>query len=332
MAPGTLRVVAAAMAMAALTHAQQPPAPAIFSGRSLLHAHNAYPEEGRWADRFDRAIATGLMPIVIEQDLAFDRVRGPVVSHDTTLNGAEPTLAAHFFERIAPIMERALAAGPRDRWPLLVLHLDFKTNEREHHRAVWNLLVAHRRWLTSARVAPDAEVSPLIAGPLMVLTENGTNQEKDFSEWATADGAHLLFGSIPGPAVDQSDDPAERARILYGAAPNQLIPTAASSYRRWVNFPWMVIEEGGQRAARDWNTADEQRLKAVVDYAHSHGLLIRFYTLNGHSNTASRGWTGSYNFGSLNAVKERWQAAIRARVDLIATDQYEDLAALLHHP
>ena len=326
-----IRVAAAVLVVVAMAYAQSPVStPSIFHGQSLLHAHNAYPEEREWKDRLDRAIATGVMPIVIEQDIAFAGARGTVVSHDDTLDGSEPTLEDHFFARVAPIIQRALAAGPNDRWPLIVLHLDFKTNERAHHRAVWDLLTKYRKWLTTAPAASDtAPVSALAPGPLMVLTENGTDQQADFTEWATASGTHLLFGSIPGPAVRQSDDAQERARILIGAAPNQLIPTAATSYRRWVNFPWMVIEAGGPTQARDWSTADEQRLQSVVNYAHSQGLLIRFYTLNGHSKSENRGWTESYNFGSLDAVRVRWRAAIRSHVDLIATDQYEELAAIL---
>ncbi len=65
-------------------------------------------------------------------------------------------------------------------------------------------------------------------------------------------------------------------------------------------------------------------------YAHQQGLLIRFYTLNGHTAADNRGWTASYNFGSLDAVRARWRAAIAAHANLIATDQYEELAALLN--
>ena len=86
-----VRTAAAWLVVAALTQATAHP-PDIFKGRSLLHAHNAYPEEQQWKDRFDRAMATGLMPIVIEQDIAFDAARGPVVSHDAELDGTEPTL------------------------------------------------------------------------------------------------------------------------------------------------------------------------------------------------------------------------------------------------
>jgi hypothetical protein len=91
----------------------------------------------------------------------------------------------------------------------------------------------------------------------------------------------------------------------------------------------MVIEAGGPPSARDWNNADQQRLQSVVEYAHGQGLLIRFYTLDGFSKSENRGWTDSYNFGGLDAARVRWRAAIRAHVDLIATDQYEELAAIL---
>jgi hypothetical protein len=332
----SIRVIALAIATAAIAYGNLPAErPAILGGRSLLHAHNAYPEEGRWRDRIDRALATNLLPVVIEQDLAYapsrpepDRV---VVSHDTTLDGTEPTLSAHFFERVRPIVERALAAGQRERWPLIVLHLDFKTNETAHHRAVWDLLRRHEAWLTTAAADPDPmRVTALTPGPLMVLTENGTDQEKDFSAWAAETKSHLIFGSIPGPAIRSSDDPVERARLFFEAAPNALVPTAATSYRRWVNFAWMVVEEGGPPKAAAWTDRDDARLRNIVDYAHRQGLLVRFYTLNGHDAIQNRGWSAGYNFGSLTNVRPRWRAAINAGVDLIATDQYEELAAVIN--
>lgn len=324
-----LRILAALLLGTVAADAQPAVRPQILGGQSLLDAHNAYPDEGQYPDRIDRALATGLPRIVIEQDLAF-RSGVSVVSHDDKLSGAEPTLERHFFERVRPIVERAIKAGARDTWPVIVLHLDFKTNERDHHKAVWDLLVKHRSWLTTAAVSRDAStINPFQVGPVLVLTENGENQERDFTEWAEAAGTHLLFGSIPPPNVPRPQDDAERARVLAGAAPQALIPAAASTYRRWANFPWGVIEEGGPTKAGDWTPADDARLAAVVGYAHSQGLMIRFYTLNGHSAAANRGWTASYNFGTPEAVRQRWQAAIKAGVDLIATDQYEDLAALL---
>ena len=53
----------------AFARREQVPAP-LFNGRSMMHAHNAYPEKGQWGDRIDRALATGATPIVIEQDVA----------------------------------------------------------------------------------------------------------------------------------------------------------------------------------------------------------------------------------------------------------------------
>jgi hypothetical protein len=58
------------------------------------------------------------------------------------------------------------------------------------------------------------------------------------------------------------------------------------------------------------------------------GFWIRFYTLDGFSQKDDRGWDSGYNFGSREAVEQRWKAALAAGVNLIATDQYEDLSAL----
>jgi len=327
----TVRIVALALISAALAHGGSQPLPPRLINGSPVDAHNAYPEDGRWRDRIDRALATGL-PVVIEQDIAYaprnESHLRTVVSHEDKVKGSEPTLEEYFFDRVRPLMERELASGQSDRWPILVLHLDFKTNEREHHRAVWDLLRRHASWLTTAKADGDP-MSALTRGPLLVLTENGANQEKDFLEWSSAGGSLLLFGSIPPPALKSSDDPAERARILRRAAPHELIPTSASNYRRWANFPWGVVEEGGPANAGDWTDEDRLRLESIVNYAHQQRLLIRFYTLNGHTAAANRGWTASYNFGSLDAVRVRWRAAIAAHADLVATDQYEEFAALL---
>ena len=89
------------------------------------------------------------------------------------------------------------------------------------------------------------------------------------------------------------------------------------------------MEEGGQHEAGAWTPADEARLKALVDRAHKLGYWIRFYTLDGFGAGQDQGWGNSYNFGSREAVMLRWKAAQRAGVNLIATDQYEDLRAAM---
>ena len=67
----------------------------------------------------------------------------------------------------------------------------------------------------------------------------------------------------------------------------------------------------------------------MVNRAHALGFWIRFYTLDGFTENG-QGWDQGYNFGSRDAAMARWSAAMKAGVDLIATDQYEDLANLMH--
>lgn len=107
----------------------------------------------------------------------------------------------------------------------------------------------------------------------------------------------------------------------------QHIPRRADNFARWVNFPWSVVELGGPQYAQQWTRADSLRLDSLVRRAHDHGYRIRLYTLDGFAASEDRGWTASYNFGSMNAVQRRWRAAIDAGVDFIATDQYEAFAA-----
>ena len=187
----------------------------------LLHAHNCYPEDGRWTDRLDRALATASRPIVIEQDLAWDPAgRRPVLSHGTTLTGQEPPLEEHFFNRVRPVIERALAEDRRDTWPVVVLHLDFKTNEPEHHRAVWDLLGKYESWLTWApRVADGAAPQALRPGPLLVLTEQGAGQEEVFSTRVPIGARLRLFGTVPPtPRATSGDRDADlRAAGARGA-------------------------------------------------------------------------------------------------------------------
>jgi hypothetical protein len=301
--------------------------------RVWLHAHNCYPEKGLWTDRIERALATGATHLAIEQDLAWavepDGTGRSVVSHERKLTGGEPTLEAHFFDRVRPMMERALRENRRDRWPLLVLHLDFKTNEPAHHRFVWELLGKHQSWLTTAeRVADEGRVMPFAPGPLLVLTEAGEGQADTFHARVPAGDRLRLFGTVP-PTLPGGATAEERAAAAATAAPEALIPSRATNYQRWTNFPWGVVEQGGPREAGAWTPEDERRLRALVSRAHQMGLWIRFYTLNGHPPGKGLGWTESYNFGSLDAVVPRWNAAAAAGVEFIATDQYEEFARLV---
>ena len=302
--------------------------PALAPGsRVWMHAHNCYPDQGAWQDRLLRALATGLPWVAIEQDLVWaPHVSGAggriLVAHDTPALGSEPTLERHFFERVRPFLEQSLARGDRERWPLLVLSLDFKTNEPEHHRAVWDLLGRYERFLTTAvKESGPGRASPLRVGPLLVLTESGPGQEDAFFT-RLEDGAILrLFGTVPPPDLDE--DTRKRRHELD---PGILIASGATSYRRWVNFPWGAVEAGGPAESGSWSDSDEARLRTLVTRAHSLGLWIRFYTLNGYRPGEGLGWSDSYNFGSQADVQTRWQALIRSGVDFVATDQYEAFA------
>ncbi len=296
--------------------------------RVLLDAHNAYPYEGRFTDRITRGLATGL-PVAIEQDLIWrvgpDGKGESVVGHDEDKVADAATFEAYFFETIAPLMQRALDENRRETWPLIVLNLDFKTNEPAHHARVLELLTAHDAWLTTApRTATPERPEPFTVGPLLVLTGSHDGQQRSFHD-ALAPGDRLrLFGAYEAPATP--DLTSEQRTLALGAtAPELLMPARATNYRRWVNFPWLVVESGGPTKAGDWTAADRTRLDAVVARAHGQGLFIRFYTLNGHpADDASRqGWSRTYNFGSEANARLRWQAVRDARVDFIATDQYE---------
>ncbi|MPY89408.1 MAG: hypothetical protein GEU99_15955 [Luteitalea sp.] len=301
----------------------------------LLDAHNCYPYEGRWADRLDRALAAGT-PLAVEQDLFWytDRATGAarsVVAHEPEEASRATTIREYFFERVRPFVERALADERPDDWPIITLNLDLKSDEPEHHAAIWELLGEYEAWLTTAERGADAShVMPLDVKPILVLTGNNDAQQTSFHDRLSAGERLRLFGAIHVPAPTGTTDD-ERLMAAARATPEQAIGERTTNYRRWVNFPWAVIEAGGQTRAADWTLAEAARLEALVDRAHTHGLWIRFYTLNGTrpETSTALGWTATYNFGSIEAVQVRWRAAIEAGVDFVATDQYEEFSQVL---
>jgi hypothetical protein len=301
--------------------------------RPVLDAHNCYPYKGQWADRIGRALGTGF-PVAIEQDLAWyvDPATGKgriVVSHTDKVTGTEPQLRDYFFERVRPIVEKALAENDRARWPVIVLHFDFKTTVTPLLHAVWDLLGEYQGWITTAEKGADPHrLTPFDAKPLLVLTEDADAQEAVFYNEVPVGAKLRLFGSahttIPGKPSKE-----ERERLLATLPPEVLLAGAPTTYRRWWNNSWHEVEEGGQRKAGDWTAADDRRLRALVDHAHKLGFWIRFYTLDGFAAPESKGWDEGYNFGTREAVQLRWKAALDAGVNLIASDQYEALGAMM---
>jgi hypothetical protein len=296
--------------------------------RVLVDAHNAYPYHGQWRDRIERALATGV-PVAIEQDLTWIcTAPGPcrsVLAHNEPFTGEEPSLSEYFFERIRPVVERALARGDRRSWPLIVLNLDFKTDEPDHHAAVWAVLGQYESWLTTAvRTASAEDIAPLDVGPVLVLTGAAEAQQVSFHDRVPRGGRLRLFGAAVPEVVGAVD-----AAQASGEPPADILPGRRTNYRRWWNNSWSVVEAGGPRAASEWAPADAARLSTLVRRAHAAGLWIRFYTLDGwDADGESQGWDPSYNFGSRAAAEVRWRAAIEAGVDFVATDQYEAFGSL----
>ena len=223
----------------------------------------------------------------------------------------------YFFDRVRPIVEKALREGNHGDWPIITLNLDFKDNKPEHLAAILTLLRKYQPWLTTAaKVADITNVGPLYIKPILVLTGEPDAQQAVFYDQLNPGDRILLFGAI------HSGDKNPRS------SPEILDSEKANNYRRWWNNPWRVVEAEGQQHAGEWNQQKMARLKALVEHAHANGLWIRFYTLDGatEQELSSHGWFHSYNFGSLEAARIRWRAAVQAGVDYIASDEYELLA------
>jgi hypothetical protein len=290
--------------------------------RTVMDAHNCYPYFEWWGDRIDRALSAGT-PLAIEQDLAWhtDAKSGrswSVVTHGESTTGQEPTMERYFFEKVRPIVEKALREGNQGDWPLITLNLDFKDNKAEHLAAVLALLQKYQSWITTTvKTGNSADVEPLDVRPILVLTGEADEQQAVFYDQLKIGDRILLFGAVHS----EDKDPA--------SAPEVLDPEKATNYRRWWNNAWNVVEAGGQSHAGEWTPEKMVRLGALVEHAHANGLWIRFYTLDGASEPemSCHGWFHDYNFASLDVARVRWRAAIAGGVDYLASDQYEVLGA-----
>ncbi len=328
-----MKLILCSFAAAIVLSAQPSQLDFLNHNRPVLDAHNCYPYERRWADRIDRALKTGF-PVGIEQDIAWavdpvTRKGRPVVTHTPKTTGAEPTLRDHFFERVRPIIEKALAENDRAHWPIIVVHFDFKALDPVLLRAVWDVLGEYQAWITTApQTAGPNQLGPFDAKPLLVLTEDADEQEEVFFRHIPRDARLRVFGSAHTAHINGKS----REEFMHLAAtlpPEQLLTERPTNYRRWWNNSWAEVEEGGQTKAGPWTPAAMQRLRALVDHAHRLGYWIRFYTLDGFAPDEGLGWDAGYNFGSREGVVARWRAAIDAGVNLIATDQYEDLGVFM---
>ena len=293
----------------------------MLGNKPILDAHNCYPYEGKWPDRIDRALSTGF-PVSIEQDIAWYQGK-VVVSHTAKTTGSEPLLTDYFFARVRPIIEKALKENKPETWPVIILHFDFKDTQAPLLHAVWDVLGQYDDWITTAPKGTDpSKLMPLKRGPILVITEDSDEQEQVFFNQLKSGDRLRLFGSAH--TLRGKD-----AHALASLAPSELLTEKPTNYRRWWNNSWYEVEEGGQPKAGEWTAASEARLRSLVDYAHGQGFWVRFYTFDGFKPGQGLGWGEAYNFRSLAAVEKRWLAALKAGVNFIASDQYEDLAEFM---
>lgn len=310
--------------------------------RVMLDAHNCYPYHGLFADRIDRAL-TVPPPVAIEQDLVWfvDPATGEgrsIVSHGKPLAGTEPTLRDHFFEKLRPRIEASRAAraasAPALPGPDYVLNIDFKDDGEAHVREIAALFREYADWISRAtkpeNPAPDAPPPPIEYREILILVGASAMQERVFEGEVPAGEPVLAFGQArtrsPAPPAGSAE---ARATFASTVDPALVLVDPPTNFRRWWNNSWHIVEAGGAARAGEWTPEDEARLGAVVARARELGYWIRFYTLDGHAKDEGRGWGASYNFGSPEAVRERWNAAIRLGVDFVATDQYEAFADAL---
>jgi hypothetical protein len=311
--------------------AQSPFTPGV---RTLVLAHNAYPDEGKYGDRLDRALSAGL-PIAIEQDLVWVNGKSLEIHNAKLATEDSPTLEAYFFPKVAPIVEKALKEGNKGNWPLITLYLDIKNDPVEHLEAINKVLDKYDAWLTKAVKTSDiTKMSPLELKPMMIVLEDKQKDIKQefFYDRVPVGGKIRAFG---GPEKFD-DNPnklprtarAERMAGLLTIDPDTLVTRHADNYHRWFGTDWSFIELCVP-AHKDWTAEAEARLKEFVERGHSLGYLVGVYGINGWAESDNQGWTPEYNFGSTKDAQVRLKAALKAKVDFISTDQYEETARFI---
>ncbi|HXA49516.1 MAG TPA: hypothetical protein VNV86_04390 [Candidatus Acidoferrum sp.] len=303
--------------------------------RVQILSHNAFPDHGKFADRLDRTLASGL-PVGAEEDLAWVDGRSLLIHGAKAAGTDDPTIDAYFFAKVKPRMEKALKDGNKGNWPLVTLYLDIKNDPPEHLEAINKLLDKYDAWLTKAEKTADiSKQSPLELKPMMVLVEDkqGDIKQKIFYDNVPVGGKIRVFGSAEkfdeNPQKLPREKKDEAIAMMASRDPEQLLTKHADNYRRWFGVNWAFIEKGGQTKAGAWSKESDAKLKKFVDYGHRLGYFVSVYCLNGYTAAEDLGWDAGYNFGSKDKVMPRWQAAVRAHADFVSTDQVEEVGKLI---
>ena len=259
--------------------------------RTLVLAHNAYPEGGKYTDRLDRALAAGT-PLAIEIDLTwgpnpktgknFSLVGDFPQRRFSEITGDEPVLEQQFFEAVRPVMEKALKSNDKRNWPLIRLYLDIKNDPPEHLESIIGVLRQHLDWLTTAVKTNDpARQSRLDLKPMMVMLEDKDNDIKEeyFYNRIPVGGKLIAFGTAkvalpPGQGLTAR----QIGQARFGMKPEELVTERASNYRRWWGIPWDTIEPGPKADAGNWTPAKQAPLRRAhpLDSDASGTLVCSF--------------------------------------------------------
>lgn len=301
--------------------------------RTQVLAHNAYPDHGKYEDRLDQAIASGL-PFAVEEDLAWTEGKSLLIHGSKNLGGDDPTLESYFFPKVKPVVEKALSEGKKAQWPVITLYLDIKNDPEEHLQAINKLLDKYDGWLTTAVKTSDlSKQSPLDVKPLMILVEDKQDslKQKAFYDDIPVGGKIRVFGSVSKPDSNPGHKLSKEQATdsMVSVDPEQVTSKPADNYHRWWGTDWAYIEKGGETRAGDWTPEENARLQHWMTYGHRLGYMMSVYCLDGYTAAENQGWDKDYNFGSREAVMVRWQAAVKAKADFISTDQYKEVAQVI---
>ncbi len=303
------------------------------ASRTQVLAHNAYPDHGKYEDRLDRVIASGL-PFAVEEDLAWVDGKSLIIHGSKNVGGDDPTLDTYFFPKVKATIEKAVREGKKNEWPVVTLYLDIKNDPPEHLEAINKVLDKYGEWLTTATKTSDmSKQSPLAVKPMMVLVEDKQDnfKQKAFYDDVPTGGKIRVFGSVPKPDANPGRKLSKEEAIdrMASVDPEQITSSHADNYHRWWGADWAYIEKGGETRAGEWTPAENERLQKWMKYGHRLGYLMSVYCLDGYTSAENEGWDKDYNFGSREAVMLRWQAAVKAKADFISTDQYKEVAQVI---
>jgi len=112
--------------------------------------------------------------------------------------------------------------------------------------------------------------------------------------------------------------------LHYFEDPTEYAAEGASKFCRFISMYWGHIERGGPGHSYRWNSQKTHRLNTIIAVAHASGYRLRFYTLN------ARQGGPRMRFPKPAIAHDRWRRAAFAGADWIATDEYEDIVAVLH--